>query len=109
MSTHNICFCRQIRKIKILFGGKKPPFKSYDKIYDSSQACSKSHPDICSSLIDFIMSNDSVSRQQRPWSDCADAQADLGVRCLHMPDDTFLHGVGHIFLSILTSKSEQTV
>ena len=29
MSTHNICFCREIRKIKILFGGKKRLIKSY--------------------------------------------------------------------------------
>ena len=29
MSTHNICFCREIRKIWILFGGKKRLIKSY--------------------------------------------------------------------------------
>ena len=29
MSTHNICFCREIRKIGILFGGKKRLIKSY--------------------------------------------------------------------------------
>ena len=33
--------------------------------------CAKSHPGICSPLIHSIVSNDSVSRQQRPWSDCA--------------------------------------
>ena len=38
------------------------------------------------------VSNDSVSRQWRPWSDyAADAQADLDLRCLHMPKDTFSH------------------
>ena len=26
------------------------------------------------------------------WSDCADAQAGLGLRCPHMPEDTFSHG-----------------
>ena len=29
MSTHNICFCREIRKIWILFGGKKHLIESY--------------------------------------------------------------------------------
>ena len=29
--------------------------------------------------------NDSVSRKQRPRSDCADAQSDLGLWCLHEP------------------------
>ena len=27
-----------------------------------------------------------------PRSDCADAQADLGFCCPHMPEDTFSHG-----------------
>ena len=34
-------------------------------------------------------SNDSVSGQARLWSDCADVQADLGLRCPHMPKYTF--------------------
>ena len=25
-----------------------------------------------------------VDEQRRPWSDCADAQSDLGLRCSHM-------------------------
>ena len=29
----------------------------------------------------FVVSNDSVCGQQRPWSDCADAQSDLGLSC----------------------------
>ena len=36
-----------------------------------------------------VVSNDSVSGQGRPLSDCANAQADLGLQCLHMPEDTF--------------------
>ena len=40
----------------------------------------------------FVVSNDSGSRQRKSWSDCADAQADLGLRCPHMPEDAFLHG-----------------
>ena len=31
-----------------------------------------------------FMSNDSLSRQRRPRSDCAFAQSDLGLRCPHM-------------------------
>ena len=35
---------------------------------------------------------DSVSRQWRSWSDCADAHANLGLRCPHLPKGTFPHG-----------------
>ena len=31
-----------------------------------------------------------------PLSDCANAQADQGLRCLHMPEDIFSHGAVHI-------------
>ena len=41
-----------------------------------------------SPFIHSVVFNDSVSGQWRPWSDCADAQADLGLRCSHMPEDT---------------------
>ena len=30
------------------------------------------------------LSNDSISGQQRSWTDCAHAQADMDLRCLHM-------------------------
>ena len=43
-----------------------------------------------------IVSNDSVSWQQRPWSDCAYAKADLRLCCPHMPKDMFLHGAAHM-------------
>ena len=52
--------------------------------FRSPCACAKSHPCICSLLKHCIVSNISVSGQRRPWSDCADAQADLGFRCPHM-------------------------
>ena len=42
-----------------------------------------------------FVSNDSVCGQRMPWSDCADAQADLGLRCPYMPEDTFSHGAAH--------------
>ena len=47
------------------------------------------HPGLCSPFIHSVVSNDSVSGQWRPWSDCADAQADLGLRCPHTPKDIF--------------------
>ena len=47
------------------------------------------------SMIHSIVSFDSVSGQRRPCSDCADAQADLGLRWPHMPKDAFSHGAAH--------------
>ena len=62
-----------------------------------------SSPDICSPL------NTSVYGQRRPRSDCADAQSDLGLRCPHIPEDTFWHDVAHFtvtcsFLSLKLLK-----
>ena len=34
--------------------------------------------------------------QWRPWSDCAIMQTDMGLRCPHMPEDTFLHVAVHM-------------
>ena len=62
---------------------------------DSNNAYAKSHPGICISLIRSIVSNDSVSGQRMPWAACAEAQADLGLRCPLMPEDTFLHDAAH--------------
>ena len=46
----------------------------------------------------YILPDDSVSGQARPLLDCADAQADLGLCCPHMLEDTFSHGAAHIIL-----------
>ena len=43
----------------------------------------------------LIMSNDSVSGQRNLWSACADAQADLGFRYPHTPEDALLLGAAH--------------
>ena len=51
---------------------------------------------ICSPLKHSSLSNDSVWVQRRPWSECANVQVDLGYRCPHMPEDTFLHGAAQI-------------
>ena len=56
----------------------------------------KCHSGICFPLIHSLMSNDYVSGQRRPWSDCEDGQADLGLRCSHLPKDTFSIGAAHL-------------
>ena len=49
------------------------------------------------SIHTFFSANDSVSGQQSPWSECANAQANLGARWQHMSDDTFSHGSVHYY------------
>ena len=63
---------------------------------DSPYACTKYHPGLCFPLMHFVMSNDYARGQRRSWSDCADAQADLGLHCPNMPEKKFLHGAAHI-------------
>ena len=58
----------------------------------SSCACAKYHSGLCSLFIHSVVSNNCVSTQWRLWSDCADARADLGLRCPHMSEETFSHG-----------------
>ena len=64
--------------------------------FRSSCACAKYHLGLCSPFIISLVSSDYVSGQRRPWSDCASAQSDLGLRCPHMPEDTFLPGEARI-------------
>ena len=47
-----------------------------------------------------VVSNDSVSGQRRPWSDCAHAQSDLGLPCPQMPEDTLQHGTANVIRSL---------
>ena len=70
----------------------------------SSCECAKYQPGLCSPFMQSKESNDSVSGQWRPWSDCADAQADLGLRCPHMPEGTFSHGTAHIWACACRNK-----
>ena len=51
---------------------------------------------LCSPFIHSIVFNDSVIGQWRPWSDCANAQADLGLRCLPTPEYMFLLGTAQM-------------
>ena len=70
-----------------------------------------------------VLSIDSVCGQLRLRSDCADTQSDQGLRCPHIPEDTFSHdaanihmhsksitmlvvaGIFFFFFSILTNKT----
>ena len=63
-------------------------------IFRSSYACAMYHLGLCSSFIHSVVSNDSVSKQWKPCSDCPDAQADLGFYCPCMPEDAFSLGKG---------------
>ena len=60
------------------------------------------NPSLFSPLIHFVVSNNSVCGQGKPRSECADAQADLGLRCMHMPGGTFSHCAARITGIILT-------
>ena len=64
---------------------------AYSRCADSDHLAHRHGPISTSSLLWFIyslihsaVSNDSVSGQRRPRSDCADAQSDLGLLCPHM-------------------------
>ena len=59
--------------------------------------CAKYYLGLCSLLLHSVVSNDSVSGQGVPRSDCADAQADLGLHCPHMPKDTFSFGAAYLY------------
>ena len=45
---------------------------------------------------DSVVSKTYVSGQERSSSDCADAQTDLGRRCLHMHENTFSLGAAYL-------------
>ena len=60
--------------------------------FRSSCACAKYHQSFCSSFIHSLVSNDSFSGQWSPWSDSANAQAYLCLRCPHLP--TRIHVFG---------------
>ena len=56
----------------------------------------KSHPGIFSPLMHSVVYNDSGSGQQKSWSECADAQANLVHRCPPISEDTFSHAEADI-------------
>ena len=65
------------------------------RIFRPACACAKYPPGLCSPPILSVISNDSVGGQWRPWSDCANAQSDLGLRCPHVLNDSFSHDTVH--------------
>ena len=76
--------------------------------FRSSWACAKYHPGRFSSpFIHSTISNDSFSGHRWPWSDCADAQADLGHRCPLISEDTFSPGASHDKFSSSLQKRQR--
>ena len=63
--------------------------------FSSSYACAEYHLCIWSPFMQIVLSYDSVSGQWRLWLDCVESQANLGLRCSHMTEDTFSHGAAH--------------
>ena len=55
--------------------------------FRSSCACARYHTALCS--VHKLWVSNCVSGQWRPWSGCAIEQADLGLRCPHMPETHF--------------------
>ena len=96
MSTHNICFHWEIRKLDcspacgdlIWALPNKKCLRACTKLQMQiilhSTTC---HQRLC--YIHSVVSNVSVSGQWMLWLDCTDAQADLGLCCLHIPKDVF--------------------
>ena len=70
------------------------------QIQISPHAPAKFHSGICFPLIHAVVSNDSVSGQRRPWSDCAGAPSDLGLRLPHMPEDTVSHVAANLMMDV---------
>ena len=77
-------------------GEKVPSLMRKLRRFRSSCTRAKYHPGLCSPFIHSVVSSNSVRGQRRPWSDCADAQADLGLHSPNMPRDTFSHGEAHM-------------
>ena len=53
------------------------------------------------SIHTFYSFNDSVSGQWMPWWDCADAQADLGIRCPHMLEKKYFRMARPLYLMLI--------
>ena len=86
----------------------KTGYQNYKGVFEHAQkvqiqidpAHSQSHPGICRLLIHSKVSKNCVGGRRWPRSDCASAQSDQGLRCPHMPEDTFSHGIAQIMLSV---------
>ena len=45
----------------------------------------------------ILLQSDSLTRQPIPWSDLENEQADPGLRCLNMQEDTFRFDMYHLY------------
>ena len=73
--------------------------------FRSSCEIAKYHLGLCSPFIHSVVSNDSDSGQWRPWSVCANVQADQGLRCPQMPEKQFSHGAAKRISSSTSQKN----
>ena len=76
--------------------GNAPPSMLKICGYTSSCTCAKYHPRIFSPLKHSVVANDPVCGQRRSWLDCADAQANLVLRCPHIHEDIISHSATYI-------------
>ena len=81
---------------------KKYSNTSIMRRFISSYPCTKYQSGLCSLFIHSVASNDSLSGSS--CSDCVDAQANLGIRCPHMPEDTLSHNPANFDATIYDCK-----
>ena len=86
---------------------KKVPLKM--NRFRSSGACTKYLPGLCSPFIQSLVSNDSISGQWRPWSDCASAQSELSLCCPHDSKAILLCGAQRCIIYHIYPKYWDTV
>ena len=70
------------------------------RIFRSSCAFAKCHPGLYSLFENSVVSNNSVSGRWRPWSDCASAQSDLGLRRPHISRRQIFAWLAHISIRV---------
>ena len=87
MSTHNICFCWEIRKKSAFFGWKESLICCYDSLIGVFIVCIKK---LC------VLGYPKCTRW-RFWSDYANTQADLNLCWAYMSRCVFWHGVSYSF------------
>ena len=65
--------------------------------FTPSRACARFHAGLCFKSIYFIVYPMILAAEsESPDTNCADAQADLGLFCQHVLRDTFSHGPVHV-------------
>ena len=64
---------------------------------------------ICPWLMYFTVSNHSISRQRKPWSDCKYAQAVVGIWSPLMLEESFSHGITQMIFEPAHDKTNNTI